>query len=159
MTSIKRSPHAKNGFAWEPVHDILEGVEQAVAGGWYPARRMLLSRLAEVAKPQLAHWVPEVDVEESSREISVSFALPGVEKSDIRVNVTDTLLTVSGRRREEARASEAGRREMSSGEFLRRVRLPDEVKPASAKAAYRSGVLRVTLTRAHVHAGRSVKVD
>ncbi len=159
MTAIKRSPREKDGFAWEPVHDILEGVEQAVAGGWYPARRMLLSRLAEVARPQLAHWVPEVDVEEGAREITVSFALPGVDKSDIRVNVTETLLTVSGRRREEARAPEAGRREMNSGEFLRRVRLPDEIRPASAKAAYRHGVLRVTLTRAHAHAGRSVKVD
>ena len=144
---------------WEPVHDILEGVEQAVAGGWYPARRMLMSRMADVAPARTALWVPEADVEENSREFAVSLALPGVDKADIRVNVTETVLTVSGRRPEPGRAPEAGRRELPRGEFLRRVRLPDEVKPSSAKASYRNGILRVTLARARVHAGRSVKVE
>lgn len=159
MTSTKRAPREKDGSVWEPVHDILEGVEQAVAGGWYPAHRMVMSRLAEAVRPQLPLWVPEADVEETSREITVCFALPGVDKTDIRVNITENLLTVSGRGREEGRKHEAGRRELPYGEFLRRVRLPDEVKPGSAKAAYRNGVLRVTLARAHVHAGRSVKVE
>jgi HSP20 family protein len=159
MATNKRARDGQDGSVWEPVHDILEGVEQAVAGGWYPTRRMLLSRLAEAARPQLALWVPEADLRESAHEITVSFALPGVDKADIRVNVTEDRLTVSGRRREEGRAPEPGRRELPSGEFLRRIRLPDEVKPGSAKAAYRNGVLRVTLVRAHVHAGRSVKVE
>ena len=159
MSSIKGSTRAKNGSVWEPVHDILEGVEQAVAGGWYPARRMLLSRLAEVTRPQLALWVPEADLQENAREFTVCFALPGVDKSDIRVSVTSDTLSVSGRRREEGRAPEPGRRELPYGEFLRRVRLPDEVKPGSAKAAYRNGVLRVTLARKRAHAGRNVKVE
>jgi len=159
MTSHKRSSHAKDGARWTPVTDILEDVEQAVAGGWYPARRMLMSRLAEAAGPRPAFWVPEADLEEGSREFTVSFALPGVDKHDIKVNVTETVLTVSGRRREEGRAAEAGRRELYSGEFLRRVRLPDEIKPESAKASYRDGVLRVTVARARVASGRSVKVE
>jgi HSP20 family protein len=144
---------------WEPVHDILEGVEQAVAGGWYPARRMLMSRLADAAPARTALWVPEADIEETTKEITVSFALPGVDKADMRVSVTEDMLTVSGRRREEGRARESGRRELPQGEFLRKVRLPDEVKPSSARAACRNGVLRVTLARARVHTGRSVKVE
>lgn len=144
---------------WEPVHDILEGVEQAVAGGWYPARRMLMSRLADASPVRTALWVPEADVEENAHEFAVSVALPGVDKADIRVNVTENVLTVSGRRPEPGRSAEADRRELPRGEFLRRVRLPDEVKPASAKASYRNGILRVTVTRARVHAGRSVKVE
>lgn len=159
MTSNRCSSQRPDGSVWEPVHDILEGVEQAVAGGWYPARRMLLSRLAASAQPRLAAWVPEADVEEGPREIRVSFALPGVNKADIRVQVTEEALTVSGRRREEEGAPEAGRREMPRGEFLRRVRLPAEVKPEGAKAAYRDGILRVTLARARVQTGRSVKIE
>lgn len=159
MTPHKRSPQGPDGSVWEPVHAILEGVEQAVAGGWYPARRRLLSRLAETAQPRLAVWVPEADVEEGPREIVVSFALPGVNKADIRVQVTEEDLTVSGRRRDEDGALEAGRREMPRGEFLRRVRLPAEVKPESAKAACRDGILRVTLARVRVQTGRSVKIE
>lgn len=157
--TTKSSSNGRLDSVWEPVHDILEGVEQAVAGGWYPARRLLLSRLAEAARPDLALWVPEADVTENAREITVAFSLPGVDKADIRVSVTEDRLTVSGRRREEGRAPAAGRRELPTGDFLRRVRLPDEVKPGSAKASYRNGVLRVTLARARLHAGRSVKVD
>jgi HSP20 family molecular chaperone IbpA len=123
MTPHRRS-HGSAGSVWEPVHDILEGVEQAVAGGWYPARRMLLSRMAEAAQPQLAAWVPEADIEEGQREIAVSFALPGVSKADIHLQVAEDELTVSGLRRAEDGAAEPGRREMPRGEFLRRVRLP-----------------------------------
>lgn len=159
MTSHKRSSQTKDGSRWTPVTDILEGVEQAVAGGWYPARRMLMSGLASAAGPRTAFWVPEADLEETSREFTVSFALPGVDKHDIKVNVTETVVTVSGRRGEEGRAADAERRELYTGEFLRRVRLPDEVKPESAKATYRDGVLRVTLARARVASGRSVKVE
>ncbi len=154
-----RSNKRGNGSRWEPVTGILEGVEQAVAGGWYPARRMLMSRLAETSGRQLPVWVPEADVEETAREIAVSFALPGVDKADIRVNVTESTLTVSGTRRAEPRSRDAERREQLTGEFLRRVRLPDEIKPSSAKAVCRNGVLRVTMARAHVSTGRSVKVE
>lgn len=159
MAKNKSTPHGKEAPVWRPVREILEGVEQAAAGSWYPARRMLMSRLAEAAGPRLALWVPETDLEENAREFTVSFALPGVDRSDIRVNVTETTLTVSGRRREEGRAPESARRELSDGEFLRRVRLPDEIKPESAKAVYRDGVLRVSVSRARVPTGRSVKVQ
>ena len=48
---------------------------------------------------------------------------------------------------------------MPRGEFLRRVPLPAEVKPEGAKAAYRDGILRVTLARARVQTGRNVKIE
>ena len=156
ITPNKHSPQRPSGSIWEPVHDILEDAEQAVAGSWYPARRVLLSRLAEAAR---APWVPEADVAEGAREIEVSVALPGVGRSDIHVQVTEEALTISGRRREEEGAPAAGRREIPRGEFLRRIRLPAEVKPESAKAFYRDGVLRVTLARVRVQAGRSVKIE
>lgn len=162
--ALKKTPQAAppqgpDGSAWEPVHHALEIVEQALAGGWYPARRQLLSRLASVPGPDLAVWVPEADVEETPREFVVTFALPGVEKHDIRVEVTEDTLTVCGRRREEQPAPGSVRRERPQGEFLRRMALPAEVKTAGVKAAYRNGVLRVILPRAKASFGRSVKVD
>lgn len=162
--ALKKTPHTAppqgpNGSAWEPVHHALEIAEQALAGGWYPARRHLLSRLAAMPGPDLAVWVPEADIEETPRELVVTFALPGVEKNDIRVEVTADTLTVHGRRREEIGAPGTIRRERPRGEFLRRVTLPAEVKTAGVKAAYRNGVLRVTLPRAKTSFGRSVKVD
>lgn len=159
MTAKTTRPQGPDGALWEPARHLLESLEQAVAGGWYPARRELLSRLAEAPAPGLATWVPEADVEETPREIVVSLALPGVEKADIRVESTEDVLTVSGRRQEPERPLDAGRREQPRGRFLRRVTLPAEVKPESAKASYRNGVLVVTLPRARAALGRAIKIE
>jgi len=159
MTIRKPSPQSPNGLMEGPMRDILESVEQVLAGGWYPARRHLLSRLAGAASPDLPVWVPEADIEETPVEIVVSFALPGVEKSDIRVEATEDSITVTGRRPEEERTPGSCRREMPRGEFLRRVRLPSEVKPQAAKASSRNGILRVSLPRSKAAFGRSVKID
>lgn len=142
-----------------PLRNFLEILEQAVAGGWYPARRRFLSHLSEIPRPELPVWVPEADLEENPREFVVSLALPGVEKSDIRVEVSEESLAVSGRRRQEKDASPSCRREQPRGRFLRRLRLPAEVKPQGAKASYHNGVLRVTMPRSKAAFGRSVKVD
>lgn len=158
MSSRQRWPR-KSVSVWEPVAGVMEDVEQALVAGLYPARRMLMSRFSEASGRQLPVWVPEADVEETARDIFVSFDLPGVDKADIRVSVSETTLTVSGRRRETSAARDAQRRELITGEFLRRVRLPDEIKPGSTRAAYRNGVLRVAMARAHAQAGRSVKVE
>lgn len=160
MTS--KRPHAPPpaGPGWEPLRDVLEAVEQIAAAGWYPARRELMSRLASVPRPDLPVWVPEADVEETPGEVTVSFALPDVEKEDIRLSVTEDTATVRGRRSAGKDGRVPDRAEQPRGEFLRRVRLPVEVKPASARAVYRNGILRLTLARARAAAaGRSVKIE
>lgn len=159
MSTSKRERKTIDGSIWEPVRDVLAGVEQAAAGGWYPARRAMFARLAEAARASVAAWVPEADVEDGPRELAVSFALPGVAKGDIRLSVAEDSVTVSGRRREEEGAPPPERQETPRGEFLRRVRLPAEVKPESAKAVYRDGILRVTVARARPQSGRSVKIE
>ncbi len=132
---------------WDRLREALETMEQVLASGWYPARRDLLDRLSGALPPSgLTVWVPEADLETGLREVTVSVALPGVEKSEVRVEVGEDVVTVSGRRREGETG--AGRRELPCGDFRRRVRLPVEVKPASAKATLRNGLLRVTVERA-----------
>ncbi|MDE2490808.1 MAG: Hsp20/alpha crystallin family protein [Elusimicrobia bacterium] len=147
-----------DGERWAPVREALEALEQAAAAGWYPARRALLSHLGQTAIPHPPLWVPEADVEQGPGELAVSFALPGVLRGDVRVSAGPQTLTVSGRRREDERAPAVARRELPSGEFLRRVRLPVEVKPASTRAVLKNGVLRVTLARVRA-SGSSVKIE
>lgn len=156
--SVKTEPSFLRPPRWKPVRNVLELLEQAVAQGWYPARRRLISHLAETAAPRLPAWVPEADLEENSHEFIVSFALPGVEKSDIRVETDEATLTVSGERRQEPESA-ACRRELPGGRFLRRLRLPAEIKPQAAKASYHNGILRVCLPRLKSQAGRSIAVE
>lgn len=157
MSTKKLKPAVPDGALAEPVREALETLEQALAAGWYPARRYLMARLAEAEGAGLPAWVPEADVEETVTELVVRVSLPGVEKDDIRVSVDEDVLTVSGRRRGEH--ADRRREEQPRGSFLRRVPLPSPVRPAGARAVHRNGVLRVTLPRAKGAYGRSVKVE
>ena len=148
----------QNGAVWRTLSGALDALEQGAAAGWYPARRLLLSRLADLPRAELAPWVPEADVEEGPGELVVSVDLPGVDKADLRVEASERVLTVSGTRGGPAAGREALRQEHPRGRFLRRVVLPIDVKPAGARAELRDGVLRVALPRAKPAHARSVKV-
>lgn len=87
---------------------------------------------------------------ETEKEITVSAAMPGVDKKDIKVDVTDDTVTISSERREEKEEKEKGGyklREQSYGMFYRSFTLPSSVKSAEAKAAYKDGILKITLTK------------
>ena len=92
---------------------------------------------------------PRVDVVDTEKEIKVSVELPGMEEKDIDVALTQHSLTISGEKRHEK--EEKGhnylRSERSYGAFKRSIPLSSEVDGGKADAAFRNGVLTVTLPR------------
>ena len=73
--------------------------------------------------------------------------LPGVSKDDVKVEVSDNLLTISGERKEEKEEKREGyyRSERSYGSFYRQVPLPEGAKTDTAKAEFTDGVLQITM--------------
>ncbi len=92
---------------------------------------------------------PKVNVAERDDAISLTFELPGMEKSDIKVLVKDNILTVSGERKieTEVKSDDYFRSEISSGAFSRSFNLPDSVKTDGVQADYKNGLLHVVLTK------------
>lgn len=93
---------------------------------------------------------PDVDIKETEKEIEVSVSLPGVEKKDIHLDLTENSLAVSCERREEKDEKGAGGyrlREQSYGRFYRSFTLPASVRTGDAKAVYKNGVLDITLQK------------
>jgi HSP20 family protein len=92
---------------------------------------------------------PRVDVAETGKVIRVSAELPGLEESDIEVKLSRDELTISGEKRQEK--DEKGhnyvRVERSYGFFRRSVPLSCEVDASKVDAAFRNGVLTVTLPK------------
>lgn len=90
-------------------------------------------------------WSPDADVFERQETLVVRIDLPGVSLSDIRVEISEDDLTVSGERR--CGAHEAGdawqNEERASGRFVRRVPLPDGAWPTRAKTTLADGVLEI----------------
>jgi HSP20 family protein len=105
-------------------------------------------------------WLPPTDVYETATEVVVVMDLPGVDLQDIRVSVTGQVLTVEGERKrtEPADAQAYVRRERLEGAFLRMIELPADVMNDKAKAAYKDGVLRVTVSKAGYVLEKEIKI-
>lgn len=76
---------------------------------------------------------PLTDVIEGAKEIAITMELPGVEKKDINVHMTDDDLEIS---------VDDERRK-----YHKRVKLPAKVDPKTTKATYTNGILDVTVQK------------
>lgn len=101
---------------------------------------------------------PQVDIRESNNRITVTAELPGMEEKDIDIRVSDDVLILSGEKRQESEANEAGfyRMERSYGSFRREIQLPCEVQSERVEAKFKKGVLTIELPKTP-HAARKVK--
>jgi HSP20 family protein len=92
---------------------------------------------------------PRVDVEETPDAYRVTAEVPGMDEKDIEVELHQNTLVLKGEKKEEHEKKEGGyvRHERRSGSFQRIITLPAEVQYEHAKAAYRQGVLTITLPK------------
>lgn len=92
-------------------------------------------------------WVPQIEVLQNNEQFMVRADLPGVTKDDVKVELTDELLTISGERKEEKEEKGEGfyRSERSYGSFYRQVPLPQGAKTQNAAATFNNGVLEITI--------------
>ncbi|UYL07525.1 Hsp20/alpha crystallin family protein [Bdellovibrio sp. SKB1291214] len=100
---------------------------------------------------------PSVDIEEKENAYIVTTDLPGFKKEDIKIEMADNVLTISGERIKEAGDKKYSER--SYGKFQRTFSLPVHVAADKIEAAYKDGVLEVTLPKAENAKSRSIKVQ
>lgn len=95
-------------------------------------------------------WAPALDLYEDKDNLVVTAELPGMIKEDIDISLHDGALTIAGERKEEKQygEKETQRAERFYGRFQRTVTLPKAVSPGDVKAAYKDGILTVTLPKA-----------
>ena len=89
------------------------------------------------------------DVFEDEKHLVVRVEVPGMEKEDIRIEVRDGALLISGEKRFEQEEGEGRWRvlQCAYGSFTRMVALPSAVVANKAKATYKNGVLRIELPK------------
>lgn len=93
-------------------------------------------------------WNPAVEVFDSEGELNFSLEVPGLEKEDLKINVENGHLTISGEKKVESEeGKEYFRRERFYGKFTRTFRLPDTVDTEKIKANLTNGVLRISMPR------------
>lgn len=89
---------------------------------------------------------PLTDVIDEGELIAVTMELPGVEKKDLKIHMTENHLEIS---------VDNDRRK-----YHKRVELPAKVDPSTTKATYNNGVLDVTAKKIdHVPEGVEIQVE
>jgi HSP20 family protein len=104
-------------------------------------------------------FVPEVDVEEHEDRYALTLDVPGVQKDDLKVEVEDRILRISGERKKaehpDAKHTTWGR---SYGTFTRAFSLPDDVDTESLEALHKDGVLRIEVKKTKENRSRLVAI-
>ncbi len=98
-----------------------------------------------------AGFNPTLDVRETETGVEVTAELPGVDESDIHLEINDDVLSLKGEKKVEKESADEKSgmvlRERSYGSFSRAIRLPYAPDPGAVEARFDKGVLKVTAPR------------
>jgi HSP20 family protein len=94
-----------------------------------------------------SQFSPDVEMVERDGKLFIRADLPGLDKKDVTVDVSEHAVIIEGERKCEHEASEEGvySCERTYGRFRREIPLPEGVKTDTAKANFKNGMLEITL--------------
>ncbi len=106
---------------------------------------------------------PSVDLAERDEEYVVTVDLPGFDKDEITVQLSDRTLQIKAERSEETdqRDERFIRQERSHRSVSRSISIPEQVREDDVSASYNNGVLTVTLPKTGTdgESGRRIDIE
>lgn len=101
--------------------------------------------------PHLADGMlkPTLDLGATDKEYTITVEIPGVNEKDVKLEIVNDTLTISGEKRQEKEEKNKNyyRMERSYGSFQRVLSLPEDADQENVKATFKKGVLTVTMAR------------
>lgn len=107
-----------------------------------------------------SQWMPALDVYENENAYVATLEVPGVNRDDIKVSVLNDELLIEGERKAEATDENTAhrRRERIYGRFQRSITLNSAVDAGKVTAAFKDGVLTVTLPKAEAAKPKQINI-
>ena len=92
-------------------------------------------------------WTPAIDVVRDDGHLVVRADLPGIKPEEVKIEVEDDILTISGSHEEhtEEQHKHYARHERRCGSFSRSIALPADIETKDIKATTHDGVIEVTI--------------
>ena len=107
-------------------------------------------------------WIPPFEITESEKALVMTVELPGLDKSDVKIDISDNVLTLRGEKKSEHTEKDEKKEffleERSYGVFERSFALPSTVDADRIEARYDNGILTVTLPKAERARPRQIEV-
>lgn len=104
----------------------------------------------ELAPLAQSEWLkPTLDVAANDKEYIISIELPGVDEKDVHLELSADTLVIKGEKKQEREEKDKNyyRMERSYGSFQRVLSLPEDAEQDGIDAAYKHGILTITIPR------------
>jgi HSP20 family protein len=104
---------------------------------------------------------PFIDLVETDKEVIATVEMPGLDKGDIKINITEDKLEISAETKQEEEKEEKGYiyKERRSGSYYRRISLPSSIDSDNSKASYNNGILQITMPKTEIKKKKPLKVE
>ena len=104
---------------------------------------------------------PRVDIIDQDKDILVKAEMPGMDKKDVKIDLTDHTLHINAEHKKEKKEEKENyyRREISSTRFSRSIALPESVDITQAKASFKDGILEIKLPKSGESKSRSISIS
>ena len=90
---------------------------------------------------------PKVDISETDKIFNFEFAVPGMEKNDLSIEIKNGYLTVSGERKIKNNDNNFHSIENGYGKFSRSFQLPDNIDENKISAKHKNGILNISIEK------------
>lgn len=106
-------------------------------------------------------FAPASELIEEENHYMLSIDIPGMKKEDIKIEVADGNLIISGERKNEKRseANQIHRYEKTYGSFKRSFVLPNTIAAEKVEARYEDGVLELYLPKTEVAQAKKIEIQ
>jgi len=159
----KREKKTKLPVRVKKISDIpLDGFERPLFGPRWPTNHPIDGFFREFGLPSIDwegpfsripdgfgdQW-PRVDMSETDDEIQITAELPGVDKDNLEISLSDGRVSIRGEKneQEENKGKDYYRLERSYGSFRRTFPLPCEINTDKVDASFKDGVLKINLPK------------
>lgn len=141
-TLEKRNPKLRN-----PLTDVLFGNQ------W-------LDELFNESTNSPSHFSPKADILEKEKGYLITMALPGLTKKDIKIDLTEQRLSISGGHQPitENNSAKFVSREITRGNFHREFQLNNQIDGEKIEATFKNGMLEIDLPKSEKASPKSINI-
>ena len=106
-----------------------------------------------------SRWLnPVIDIDDDGKNYVLTVDVPGVQKADLKIDIAENVITISGERREQFGEGKRSSGRMY-GRFNRSFTLPPGTDSEQVKANYENGVLSILIPKAETKQRRSIEIQ
>jgi HSP20 family protein len=152
-----------------------ESAEARSLAPWWPFRELepwptweglFSNRGGRLFEEVLRDWprrggvMPAMEITEGDGQYTVTVELPGVRKEDVHVELDEGMLTIRGEKKSEREETKERKRyvERTYGSFSRSFTLPLNADAQRLAAAFKDGVLTITIPKTEESKPRTVAI-